>query len=114
MKFNFREEQRQSTSLQNFTLRPVHLSQSIGSRLKQSFAQINRSTPVESLSEELLIEEVPEHTKQQRRKTAILVGASVGAGAFLLGFLLIGGTLLFTSGDESGIIIDILNKKQVK
>ena len=101
--FYFSEEVRQSSVLQNFSIRPVNLSHSIGSRLKQSFANINRSTPVESITsvDPLITEENARETRKTRRKNAILAGASVGAGALLLGALLIGGAFLASSGGSS-------------
>ena len=86
--------------MQNFSIRPVNLSHSIGSRLKQSFANINRSTPIESITsvDPLITEENARETRKTRRKNAILAGASVGAGALLLGALLIGGAFLASSG----------------
>ena len=84
----------------NFTMRPINFSQSIGSRLKQSFAQINNSTPVESISGEPLIDEKPQN-KSKVRRNAIIAGISVATGATLLAVLLIGGAILYsTSGTK--------------
>jgi glycosyltransferase A (GT-A) superfamily protein (DUF2064 family) len=89
-------------SLRNYTARPINFSNSVGSRLKQSFANINRSTPVESINSNapLIDEEDTKETRSQRRRTALMAGASVGGGALLLGIVLVGGTLLATSGDS--------------
>ena len=46
----------------------------------------------------LITEESARETRKTRRKNAILAGASVGAGALLLGALLIGGAFLASSG----------------
>ena len=84
----------------NFTMRPINFSNSIGSRLKQSFAQINNSTPVESISGEPLIDEKKD--KGQVRRSAIIAGISVASGTTLLAVLLIGGALLYsTTGKHS-------------
>merc|ERR1719510_1973011 len=98
-----KEDERQSKIIENFTLKPVNLSESIGSRLKASFAQVNRSTPVESLSGEPLIGDDynSKKTAKERRKTALIAGTSVGLGALLLASLLVGGTLIATNGDSS-------------
>ena len=55
----------------NFTMRPINFSQSIGSRLKQSFARINNITPVESISGDPLIDEKPEDKSKVRRNAII-------------------------------------------
>ena len=41
--FHFRED---GIIVENFTLKPIDLSDSIGLRLKASFTQVNPSTPV--------------------------------------------------------------------
>ena len=93
----------------NFTMRPINFSQSIGSRLKQSFAQINNSTPVESISGEPLIDEKPQN-KSKVRRNAIIAGISVATGATLLAVLLIGGAILFsTSGTKEFRVFLFLN-----
>ena len=86
----------------NFTAQPVNLTHSIGSRLKQSFAQMNGSTPVESISNEPLL--FQEKKRPNSRKSAILAGASVACGAILFALLLVGGTLLATSSTDQGKI----------
>ena len=108
--YYFREDERQSKIIENFTLKPVNLSESIGSRLKASFAQVNRSTPVESLSGDPLIGDDynSKKTAKERRKTALIAGTSVGLGALLLASLLVGGTLIATNGDSSKIYHQIL------
>ena len=108
--YYFREDGRQSKIIENFTLKPVNLSESIGSRLKASFAQVNRSTPVESLSGEPLIGDDynSKKTAKERRKTALIAGTSVGLGALLLASLLVGGTLIATNGDSSKIPLSII------
>ena len=89
----------------DFTARPINLTASIGSRLKQSFAQINRSTPVESISGESLLKEEdetiidPDDYSRKNRRNAMIAGASVAGGAILFATVLIGGTFLATSND---------------
>ena len=82
-------------------MRPLaNFSHSIGSRLKQSFAQINSSsTPVESISgtQPLLPED---ETKTKVRRNAIIAGTSVALGTSLLAVLMIGGALLATNTSE--------------
>ena len=83
-------------------MRPLaNFSQSIGSRLKQSFAHINTSTtPVESINgtQPLLEDEVKD--KSKIRRNAIIAGTSVALGTSLLALLLIGGALLATNSSK--------------
>ena len=90
----------------DFTARPINLTSSMGSRLKQSFAKINHATPIESISGESLLKEVDEHSSEgaevaekDRNKKAIIAGAMAGGGALLFATVLIGGTLLTISGN---------------
>lgn len=85
---------------ENFTAKPLNLS--VASKLRQSFSRINNtsSTPVESIvSNEPLLENA--EVGKKRKKSALIAGASVASGALLFATLLIGGTFLATSGDNS-------------
>ncbi len=102
----------------NFTAQPVNFSQSVGSKLRHSFAQINQQasslnseTPVQSIiSGEALLKPDQESSltktnTKDRNKKAMIAGASVATGAVLFATILVGGTFLVTtntSPNDSG------------
>ena len=89
----------------SYTAKPINFANSIGSRLKQSFANINsikQDTPVQQFThsdQENLVSPEPlteEQRWQKRQRSALIYGASACCGIVLLIIVVVGIALLAT------------------
>ena len=89
----------------SYTIKPVNLASSIGSKLKQSFATLNslkNDTPVEQFNysdQETLVSSDPlseEEKRERRKRSALLYGGGACCGLILLIAVVVGIALLAT------------------
>ncbi|TRY78825.1 hypothetical protein TCAL_08759 [Tigriopus californicus] len=95
---------RVSKSMRNYASQPLKFTESVGSRLKQSFTRLNRETPVEKFN---LMEEKPKEVRRQdKRRNAMIAAVATIIGCLLLGLGLIGiaAATTTTGGSNTGSV----------
>lgn len=88
-----------SKSMKNYASQPIKFTESVGSRLKQSFTRINRETPIENFN--LIEEKSKEVRRQDKRRNAMIAAVATIIGCLLLGLGLIGIAAATTSGGSA-------------